>query len=191
MIEVPQGSENPMLKQVMDDFDFSNPPTDPVALASELYDVMIANDGLGISANQVGLPYRVFVMRSEPRFACFNPRIVHYSDELISLDEGCISYPGLAVNIKRSKEIRVRFQTPNGGVSTQMFTGMAARVFQHEMDHLNGVIFYENADRYHKDKAFKEWSKWKKKKKENEVTALANSKWNEKMKSLSSPIEWV
>jgi hypothetical protein len=72
-----------------------------------------------------------------------------------------------------------------------MFTGMAARVFQHEMDHLNGVIFYENADRYHKDKAFKEWSKWKKKKKENEVTALANSKWNEKMKSLSSPIEWV
>jgi peptide deformylase len=117
-------------------------------------------NGLGLAANQVGVPYRVFAMRGQPQnFVCFNPRIVLPSSEQIILDEGCLSFPGLVVKVKRPRHIRVRFDTPNGDTRTETFIGMSARVFQHELDHLNGLLYFNKANRYHKEIALKKWKK--------------------------------
>lgn len=148
-------SKDPLLTTVMEPFDFANPPIDPNQLAQDLIESMNEYDGYGISANQLGLPYRVFAMRGEPNFVCFNPRIAMYGEEKNTLEEGCLSFPNLIVKIQRPKHVRVRFQTPSGAMTTKQFTGMTARVFQHELDHLDGILFYTRANRFHKEKAFK------------------------------------
>lgn len=112
------------------------------------------NNGIGLSANQVGVPYRIFAMRGLPEnFVCINPRVIMPSEETILLDEGCLSYPNLFVKIKRPRHVRVRFQTPNGDTMTQMFTGISARCFLHEMDHMDGLVFYRHANDYHRHQA--------------------------------------
>ena len=121
---------------------------------------MYENNGLGLAANQVGVPYSVFAMRGQPQnYVCFNPRIVQPSAEEIILEEGCLSFPGLVVKVKRPRHIRVRFQLPNGETVTETFIGMTARVFQHEMDHLEGKLYFNRANRYHKEVAIKKWKR--------------------------------
>lgn len=154
-MELVSGS-NPVLTRECAEFDFANPPFDPIEFAKDLVKYMLDNNGLGLSANQVGTPYRVFAMRGSPQnFVCYNPRIVSVGDETITLEEGCLSFPGLIVKIKRPRNVKVRFNTPNGDTRTEVFHGMAARVFQHEMDHLNGVLFYNRANKFHRDQAFR------------------------------------
>lgn len=151
---VPQN--DPGLRLPCQEFSFQVPPTDPIQLAKQLIKLLYDKSGLGVAANQIGLPYRVFAMRGSPEnFVCFNPRIVDKSEKTIVLEEGCLTYPGLFVKIKRPIHIKVRFNTPNGDIRTETFTGMSARVFQHELDHLDGIIFYTRANRYHRDQAFK------------------------------------
>ena len=150
--------DDPILKSPCSDFDFRNPLFDPIEFAKELVKYMYEWNGLGLAANQVGVPYRIFAMRGQPEnFVCFNPRIVQPSETIVALEEGCLTYPGLIVKIKRPQHIRVRFQTPNGETLTKQFTGMTARVFQHEMDHLNGEVYFNKASRYHRDKALEKW----------------------------------
>ena len=121
---------------------------------------MYDNNGLGLAANQVGIPYRIFAMRGAPEnFVCFNPKVVQPSEMTVLLEEGCLTYPQLLVKIKRPQHVRVRFTTPNGVTRTETFTGMSARVFQHEIDHLDGVVFYNRASRIHRDRALEKWRK--------------------------------
>ena len=148
-------ASNHILKQKMEDFDFTNPPIDPIQLAKDLAETMIENKGPGLAANQVGLPYRVFVLTGSPINACFNPKVVDSTSEMVYLDEGCLSYPGLVVKIKRPKMLRVRFTMPNGETKTEKFDGMTARCFLHELDHLNGIVHLDRAHPYHKEKAKK------------------------------------
>lgn len=136
-------------------FDFSNPPIDPSELAHILAQTMIANNGIGLAAPQIGLPYRAFVLTGKPILCCFNPIIVDTSSEQIYLEEGCLSFPNLIVKIKRPKIIRARYTMPNGETVTNKFIGMTARTFQHELDHLNGVVFTQRANSYHLEKARK------------------------------------
>ena len=141
-------------------FDFSNPPFDPIEFSQELVKHMYEWNGVGLAANQVGVPYRIFAMRGQPEnFVCFNPRVVQPSEMQVVLEEGCLTYPGLYVKIKRPQHIRVRFQTPNGDTLTKQFTGMTARIFQHELDHLDGIVFYNKANRFHRDQAMKKWKR--------------------------------
>ena len=104
---------------------------------------MLSHDGIGLAANQIGLPYRVFAIKANPVLVCFNPRIVDYSKETIVLEEGCLTFPGLYLKIKRPRDIKCRFTYPNGETITKTFTGATARIFQHELDHLNGILFTE------------------------------------------------
>jgi len=151
---------DPILVTKMENFSFSNPPVDPYELARDLVQFMYDNNGIGLAANQVGLPYRVFAMRGHPQnFVCFNPRIVQPSAQQIILEEGCLTYPGLLVKIKRPQHVRVRFTMPNGEVRTDTFIGMTARIFQHELDHLDGVKFFDRANRYHREKSLKSWKR--------------------------------
>lgn len=153
---------HPFLSTVLEEFDFNNPPEDPIQLAHKLAATMTSHGGMGLSANQVGLPYRVFTMATSPITTCFNPRIVDQGDEQILLDEGCLSFPGLLVKIKRVKSIKVRFTLPNGEVKTEKYSGITARVFLHELDHMNGVKFISRAGTMAKSVAIRKWSKLKK-----------------------------
>lgn len=149
-------SDHPMLSKVLEPFDFSNPPVDPVELAKNLTETMLKNNGIGLSANQCGLPYRVFVIASNPVIACFNPRIIDESEQtVIAMDEGCLSYPNLFLKIKRPRMIKVRFTMPNGETVTEKFDGMTARIFLHEMDHMDGNNFTTLVHSYHLNKALK------------------------------------
>lgn len=151
-------SKNPVLMKPCEKFDFSNPPFDPIQFAQDLVRTMYEHNGIGLSANQVGVPYQIFALRAAPEnFVCFNPKIVMPSEETIVLEEGCLTYPGLFVKIKRPRHVKVRFQMPNGETRTETFTGMSARAFQHEMDHMEGKIFYNQASKYHKDQAIRRW----------------------------------
>lgn len=146
---------DPILTTPCEKFDFANPPLDPNKLVKDLLEFMIENNSIGLSANQVGIPYRVFVTRGDPNFAIFNPKIVSVGNELTFLDEGCLSFPGVTCKIKRYNEVRLRFQMPSGIVTTKVFNGLTAKVIQHEMDHLDGILFYNRANKYHRDKALK------------------------------------
>ncbi len=146
-------SDHPILRQKMEPFDFTNPPTDPVQLARDLTETMIHNKGLGLSANQIGLPYRVFALSANPVYVCFNPRIVDETElNIVLMDEGCLSFPNLFLKIKRPRTIKVRFVLPNGETQTQKFDGMTARCFQHELDHLNGIVYTDRVSTYHLDR---------------------------------------
>lgn len=116
------------------------PPED---LASLLESTMRNLNGLGLSACQIGYNVRVFSMRTEPDVTIFNPRVVDVSNEVVELEEGCLSFPNLIVKVKRPRLIRARFQLMDGEVRTMKFDGMTARIFQHELDHLNGRLFFD------------------------------------------------
>lgn len=151
---------DPILRQSTKRFDFYNPPFDPVQFAQTLIKFMYEKNGIGLAANQIGVPYSIFSMRGSPEnFVCYNPRIVDVSETLVELEEGCLTCPGVIVKIKRPQHIRVRFNTPNGDILTKKFTGMTARIFQHEIDHLNGKTFFEYMSPLKKEMLLKKTNK--------------------------------
>lgn len=138
------------------EFKFINPPFDPSQFAKELVETMFHYNGLGLAANQLGIQYKIFAMRGDPHnFVCFNPRIAMPSSERVLLEESCLSFPGLTVKVKRPQHVRVRFAGPDGQVRTHLFTGMTARIFQHELDHVEGKLFFEGTNRFHLEHAVK------------------------------------
>jgi peptide deformylase len=142
-----------VLKNPLPRFDFNKPPMDPIELAHILAESMLKNNGMGLAANQIGLPHRVFAIKANPIIVCFNPLIVDESEDKIYLDEGCLSYPGFMVKVKRSKTIKIRYTEPNGNVVTKTFDGLTARIAQHEYDHLQGINFTKRANKIHLEQA--------------------------------------
>jgi peptide deformylase len=129
-------------------WDFSNPPMDIVDFSQSLVDFMLEKNGIGLAANQVGYPYSIFAMRGSPEnFVVINPKIVQPSEEMIELEESCLTFPNLILTIKRHRHIRVRFSAPDGQVYTKTFADMTARVFQHECCHLAGLPFWHSVSR--------------------------------------------
>jgi peptide deformylase len=153
------GDKNDMLRDRMPEFDFNNPIIDPVELSHRLINAMKDGHGIGLAANQIGVPTRCFAMYSEPPMVCFNPVITYSGDELVALEEGCLSYPNVFIKVKRPKFIRVRFRDPYGNPVVKKFDGMAARVFQHELDHLDGVEYFKRAHPVHRERFQRKWKK--------------------------------
>lgn len=154
--------DNTHLLEQCQEIDFDDPPFDLVTFANELKDTMIKANGLGLAANQVGVSYRIFSLRnplSGDLMVCFNPKIVQYSSVLRPMEEGCLSYPGLYVSVKRPEVIEVEYYTADGMKHSETLTDVTARVFQHEYDHLNGEVFYNKANRFHREKALKMWKR--------------------------------
>ena len=151
---VPETS--PILLQECKVFDFDNPPFDPKEFAQALHNKMVKSDGLGLSANQVGQPYRVFVMRTgdEP-YALFNPKVVDVSDNELSMKEGCLSFPLLYLNVKRPDSVRIRFQNEDGEIRTEKFIGMTARIVLHEFDHMLGKVYTQKASAFETQRAMR------------------------------------
>ena len=149
------------IKQASDPFPFDNPPFDPIEFARELAKFMIDSNALSVAAPQIGVPYRIFAMKAQPQnLVVFNPRIVMPSQEEIRLEETSATFPGLIVLVKRPQHVRVRFQYPNGEIKTETYTGLTSRLFQHNIDVIDGVQFYTRAHRVHRDRAFRRWNKF-------------------------------
>ena len=152
--------DHPNLTQVCQEFDWTNPPFDILKFSLGLVKTMRDLNGLGLAANQVGVPYRIFCVRSDPNKVLINPRIIVLGTEQIILEEGCLTFPSLWIKIKRSRHLKVRYEMPNQETITETYTGMTARIIQHELDHLDGILFFNRASRYHKDQAFKRRNKF-------------------------------
>ena len=133
---------HPILRKTLEPFDFINRPVNPNEFASSLVETCKDHKGLGLSANQCGFPYRVFVMGAEDNYvAFFNPVIEWASDEQVQMSEGCLSFPFLVLNITRPKSIKVSYYDFVGQQRDVTLEGLSARVFQHELDHLNGIVY--------------------------------------------------
>ena len=136
---------DPILKQRAEDWDFSV-DTDSEKVEQEMIQLMKTFNGIGLAGNQVGLLKRVFVIKlknaTEP-FAMFNPTVISESLELQNENEGCLSFPDLWLGIKRPKEIEAAYLDKQGNECKIVLTGIDARCFLHELDHLNGVVFTE------------------------------------------------
>lgn len=133
---------HPVMHTYLQDFDFENPPVDPMKFASSLVETCKKHRGLGLSANQCGFYYRVFVMGNDDNYvAFFNPQLLSYSEETTKMEEGCLSFKDLFLNIERPTSITVSYQDYTGEHKTATFTGMTARCFQHELDHMHGICY--------------------------------------------------
>ena len=135
----------PFMDDTLEQFGFA----DRKELSKVMYDNMVKYGGLGLSANQLGLPYRMFVMGGHPQVedgkvrTVFNPLINDVSPESINLKEGCLSFPFLFLSIKRPKWCSVRYTDENGEEIEETLHGMSARIFMHENEHMNGYVFID------------------------------------------------
>jgi peptide deformylase len=135
---------HPMLAQKIPLYTGSFPNGTLTVLAKRLKMTMKLYNGLGLAANQCGVFERMFVMQHDGKvLTCINPKIIDESDETQSIKEGCLSFPGMFVNAKRSKWITAQWTDEEGNEYEGMMEGVPAVVFQHELDHLNGVKMTE------------------------------------------------
>jgi len=147
--------EDPMLKYELPAITFEQLKQDHDLTPQELYDNLVetmgAKGGIGLSANQCGVPVRVFVMYTnldkKQATIFFNPEITWVSEETEMFTEGCLTYPYLFLNIKRPKSIRFSYMDINGETHQAGFSGITARVFQHEYDHMQGRNFTDWASK--------------------------------------------
>jgi peptide deformylase len=136
---------NDILRQKMSDFNFKNPIIDPKQLEKDMLETMFSNNGMGLAANQVGVPVRMFVMGhtqfKDHAQGFFNPIIVANSEIVHDLEESCLSFPGIYANIKRPSAIKARWQNSLGDWEEGEFSGYECKCFLHEYDHLEGLVF--------------------------------------------------
>ena len=116
-------------------------------LAKTLIENMLYHNGVGLSANQIGIDERAFVMMRDVEnneiLVCFNPKIVKSYSEEVEFEEGCLSYPDVFLNISRPDKIVIKYEDVDKKEHKMKLQGFASRVFQHELDHLDGIDFTE------------------------------------------------
>ena len=150
------------LREKCPEFDFDNPIVDPVELKKELIEAMFDNAGLGVSANQIGYKTRVFAMRGETKaesVVCFNPIIVDFSPEMNTMEEGCLSLPDVYVRVVRPSHVAIKYLDELQKEEGQLAEGLTARVFQHELDHLDGIIMTDRVGPLARQRAFEKAKK--------------------------------
>ena len=153
-------SDNPILKVKLED---CNPELNRQEIKDNLIETMQHYEGIGLSANQVGVMERVFVMynhvETKQIIACFNPKIIKEGEEKVLIDEGCLSFPGLWVKVNRSETIEVEYEDENGEKVQRELYGLQSRIFQHEYDHMEGSNFTEKVSKLKLDMAIKKQKK--------------------------------
>ena len=138
--------DHPLLLTALPEITAETEPESRQELLDNMVETMKHYGGIGLSANQCGIPIRMFVFGDNENYVpCFNPRIIEASEKKIPIEEGCLTYPGLFVKIFRSDEVTATFEDENRELHEETFTGLMARVFLHEMDHMNGIDFQTRA----------------------------------------------
>ncbi|MEM7713321.1 MAG: peptide deformylase [Cyanobacteria bacterium P01_A01_bin.68] len=126
-------------------------------LIDDLLTTVSDANGVGIAAPQVAVGYRVFIVASRPNLrypnaplmeptAMINPKIVAHSDEVVKDWEGCLSVPGIRGLVPRYRKIEVEYIDRNGNLVNQQLTDFVARIFQHEYDHFEGLVFLDRVE---------------------------------------------
>jgi len=121
-------------------------------LVREMLQTMYSENGIGLAAPQVGLNKQLLVIDCEPDepttepMVLINPEIISYGQELCKIEEGCLSVPGVYLDVIRPEAITVAFKDENGRPQKISASGLLSRCIQHEMDHLNGVMFVDRVD---------------------------------------------
>jgi peptide deformylase len=134
-------------------------------LIRDMFDTMYAEEGVGLAAPQVGISERIIVIdphndEIEP-FALINPEILEVSKETEKGEEGCLSIPGLRDLVERSVRIVVRGSTPEGELRELDLSGLPARIIQHEVDHLDGILFFDRLSPLKRKLLLSRWNKTK------------------------------
>lgn len=136
-------------------------------LADDLLDSMYAADGIGLAAVQVGVPKRMLVMdiaqaqgKREP-MVFINPKILWASEEMAKAEEGCLSVPEIWDDVERPAKIRAEYQDRDGKVQTLEADGLLGCCLQHEMDHLDGVLFLDHLSKLKRSIALRKLTKAK------------------------------
>ena len=148
-------------------------------LSESMFDTMKKYGGIGLSANQVGLPFNMFVLGDHPdlekglKMTCFNPMIISASADQVMMKEGCLTFPFVFLNISRPRKVTVKYEDENGDLKEGHLDGMISRVFQHEYDHMLGKTFVDGVSKMKLDMAYKKAEKQMKKyKKMREQTII-------------------
>ena len=163
------------------------PPTDPRVLSSiapfdiehfkkeekielkeftnNMFETMKSYGGIGLSANQVGKPYRMFIMGDHSqihkgkKWVCINPEIKEISKQTTRMKEGCLTFPFLFLDIERPSAIKVKYLDEELKEQEEEMIGIVARCFQHELDHMQGIVFTEKVSKFKLDYALKKRDK--------------------------------
>jgi peptide deformylase len=145
-------------------------------LVAHMFETMYAAPGIGLAAVQVGEPIRLLVIDlqepedpddpeskaiRDPR-VFINPEILWHSDNEVSYTEGCLSVPEQDAEVMRPDQLRARWKDANGDSYEEEVDGLLAVCLQHEMDHLNGVLFIDHLSRLKRDMVLKKLAKWRK-----------------------------
>ena len=134
-----------------------------------MFETMKKYGGIGLSANQVGLPFNMFVLGDHPdveknlKMTCFNPMIISSSVEEETMKEGCLTFPFVFLNITRPRKVVVKYEDENGDLKDGSLEGMNSRVFKHEYDHMLGKTFVDGVSKVKLDMAYKKAEKMMKK----------------------------
>lgn len=155
---------HPALYKVADAWDFANPLMDANELVVQMQEIRRNNRGIGLAAPQVDLNTRVLVVGmgnieggEEYERAFFNPTYeIVEEDGSEYMMEGCLSFPNYFINIKRPKTINLTYYKEDGTKIENSPSDITARIIQHEIDHLDGLVFTKRASMYHLNKAKKE-----------------------------------
>jgi peptide deformylase len=142
------------LHTVSTEFQFNEVPFGYKSLElfeQDLIHLMIHSHGMGLAANQIGITKRFFAMGHES-FDVFKKPAIIYNPVLVNAEEdqelgqeGCLSFPGVWVQVNRSRAVMVRYQNNKGEFLLSKLEGLEARCFQHELDHINGITFNQRA----------------------------------------------
>ena len=138
-------------------------------LSEKMFDAMKKYGGIGLTCNQVGLPFNMFVLGDHPeiekglKMTCFNPMIISSSVEEETMKEGCLTFPFVFLNITRPRKVVVKYEDENGDLKEGSLDGMISRVFQHEYDHMLGKTFVDGVSKMKLDMAYKKAEKMMKK----------------------------
>jgi len=143
------------------------------ALVADMFDTMYAAPGIGLAAIQIGVPKRILVIDlqeplvedgepvRDPR-VFINPEIVEHSDQDVPYTEGCLSVPDQYAEVDRPDRIRARWLDLDGKAREEEITGLLATCLQHEMDHLDGILFIDHLSRLKREMILKKLTKQRK-----------------------------
>ncbi len=145
-------SETRLLRKKMADFDFKKHSKKEIQeLVRKMREMMKKANGIGLSANQIGLDMHVFVAQAEGKFySLFNSKLTKLSDDSVNMEEGCLSVPEVFGEVRRPAKVILEGWDKNGKKVKIKAWGLLARIFQHEMDHLDGKLFIDKAQNMHK-----------------------------------------
>ena len=156
---------NEFLAKEVKDVDIKDPKIDLKEIKEKMTDIMLSNGGIGLSANQIGLDAKIFIMgdTKENISLIINPKVLQHTQDTVLELEGCLSFPNVYMKIRRPKEILAEYYDESLEQKRTHVKGYGTKVFLHEWDHLHGITFKDRVSNMKWNMALKKAKKLEKK----------------------------